>query len=228
MALPSITIASTFVGSIKLTGNEFKQTEFQEYIDSLYPDKVEELLGNAVLQYLENTATLPQRWLDLLNGVSYYNIDKEKTMKVKGLISTIVQQIYFEISRDNFNASHAGNVKGKAEVSDRLTNNENAAKAATEYNRGVWYFNYQLIPFLENYKDFSQAIDSIVGSTVFTSETFYLEDDDTITINGTEYTVSNVVADTSFDVNGSPVSGAEYISNPFELVDYCMIDPILA
>lgn len=228
MALPAIDISTSFIGSIKLTGNQFKQTEFTNYINGLYPDIIEKLLGNAVLNFLEQTDPLPEKYTDLLSGVEYSNIEEEKTLKTKGVLSTVYQLLYFEIIRDNFNPSHAGNVKGKAEVSDRLTNNENAAKVANEYNRGVRYFNQQIIPFLDNYKDFEQSIDSIIGSTVNTSETLYLLSGDVVEIGGEEFTVDTVTDGVSFTVTTGTPEGSSYKFNPFELVEYCEIDSCLA
>jgi hypothetical protein len=86
---------------------------------------------------------------------------------------------------------------------------------------------------LENYKNFSQAIDSVTDNggssyTINTTALLYLEDGDTVKINGVEYTVSNIVADTSFDVSGAdPTGGTSYISNPYEYVEYCIQEFII-
>ena len=224
---------SDFTGVLKLTGSEFAAAKFQDYIDQKYFDAVELFIGNAAATEVESIDPLPQKWADLFNGVSYFNVRNELTFKIKGLAESVKEVIYFHIVRDNFVSSPSGKVKEKSEVSDKLSNLENSALVANRYNSGVRIYNTQILQFLDNYHDFSQPIIGLTDNgggnyTLLTTATKYLADGDKVRIGLYDYTVSNVVTDTSFDVSGNVPIGTEYLSNPYSIVCYGYENPVFA
>ena len=106
-------------------------------------------------------------------------------------------------------------------------NATNAQHTANKYNRAMSAVNDELKPFIDNYTDYQGTIDSFVDNgggsyTINSSDTIYLADGDTVSINSVEYTVSNLIDNTSFDISGE--AGLSffgfYVYNPFESVDF--------
>jgi hypothetical protein len=125
---------------------------------------------------------------------------------------------------DNFVPTNAGMKKPLGENSDRPSDASIARSVQNRYNVGVLEM-IEILAFIDNYKDFSQAIDSVTDNgggsyTINTTATKYLADGDTVKIDGQEYEVSNVVADTSFDITSTSATSftGVYLSNPYESV----------
>ena len=221
MALPTLTRAS-FQGSLLVNW----QTErFEQYITEMYALIVRDCIGDEA--YIDANLTTADKWTDLFAGGAYYHVVLEKQQFNDGLTSAVKYFLWSAFNSDYFVPTNsAGLKKPNSENSDRLSNNSNARVVQSRYNSGVLVMQ-NLLMYVENYIDFSQAIDSFVDNgggsyTINTTETIYLASGDTVSIAGTEYVVSNVVADTSFDITSTSATSftGNYISNPYE--DVCI------
>ena len=72
MALPSI-IRADFTGWIKISADTFQAAKLQDYIDKFYPIYLRSVLGAEAVKDITDNA-VSQKWLDILNGVYYFNI----------------------------------------------------------------------------------------------------------------------------------------------------------
>jgi len=219
MALPTLTRAS-FQGSLLVNW----QTErFEQYITEMYALIVRDCIGDEA--YIDANLTTADKWTDLFAGGAYYHVVLEKQQFNDGLTSAVKYFLWSAFNSDFFVPTNsAGLKKPNSENSDRLSNNSNARVVQSRYNSGVLVMQ-NLLMYVENYIDFSQAIDSFVDNgggsyTINTTATLYLADGDTVKIDGTEYEVSNVVASTSFDITSTSATSftGVYLSNPYESV----------
>lgn len=222
MALPAIT-AAEFIGYLRISTNQFTQEKLQNYIDDLYPEMVRKVLGDAALHDIENDPDpLADKWTAIFNGYVYENKDGYNI----GLIpfkKMVIDMIYFEYQRDDFQATIAGNVKSAQENSDALTRDQNNGRAKLRYNRASRNINCSLYPFLEHFNVLDADITGITNvGTTYTVEvdyTEFLEVGDTVSIDRVGYTVTAVVTNTSFDVESStPVLGVKATWEPYAKV----------
>jgi hypothetical protein len=222
MALPPI-LSSDFKGWVNLS-QKIYDTDLQIYIDEFYPEYVKQILGSFACNWLENNA-ITQKYTDIFDGVFYFDISCDKWLKTEGLTKAIIRLIYFEWIQDNFinTGNGIGNVINKNENSTPVTALENSGIAKSRFNKASDYVK-ELCLFVENYKNFKTDITSSVDNTgtytINTASTLYLENGDTVSINSTDYVVSSIVADTSFDITeataGIDFSAFQWIQNPYE------------
>lgn len=224
MGLPNIT-PSNFEGWIKISADTFQQDKLHQYIDLFEETYFVFFLGAGATKEITDSVSLPEKWTDILGGVYYHNIECDSLMKLNGLTNKVKQCIYFEYVRDNFISTSTGKNRNLNENASRLNAYEVNAVARNRYNNSISYNNNELIAFLKNYTDFEQPITGFIDNggnsyTIETNATKYLSDGDTIKIKNEEFTISNLVANTSFDIVSTETSLFEgvYISNPFEIV----------
>lgn len=223
MSLPIIT-TDDFTGFLKISTDEFREDTFQEFIDEYYPMYLRELIGDDAFIEAENFNY--ERNNDLLEGVDYVN-DEGKNVRWDGLVISIRKFIYFQYVRDNMETSRNGKVRGASANSDRLSPAEVSNIAISRYNQGVLSICKGLPLFLDFYNKISQEITaSSEVATVYTigvGSTLYLDIGLTVEINGTDYSVTSVVLNTSFDIvdtTGKDFTGLKATWKPFERVDY--------
>jgi hypothetical protein len=203
MALP-ITIKSDYIGKVRVS--TAKGSQFEQYITE-YESKYIKLLTNSeVFRDIRDKADpLPQKYLDLINGVDYTD-DCGDLVIFDGLKQMLLLFVYAQYNQDNFQTSIGGNVRSVNENSTVLTA-DNTAIIVQRYNDGVRLYRDELCQFLEEHEDLELTITSSVDNTgtytLNVASTKYLSDGDLVTINDVDYTISNTVLDTSFDITNA-------------------------
>jgi len=219
---------SNFIGWERIVANDFKSEVLQSYIDTFYKKYLREIIGDEA--YIAISSEDVQKWTDLLEGVNYVDVNGKKRI-YDGLKTSLVRFIYFEFVRDNFTSTQVGKVSQANENSTSKEASEVVEVARSRYNEAV--FCVQGLPdFLEANEEISQEITGFVDNgggdyTLNISSTKYLSDGNSITFEGSDYVVSNLVEDTSIDVNlgsaGLTPSGS--VSwKPYEEVSFCEIE----
>lgn len=233
MALPTIT-TTDFTGVLDISADTYNAAHLQEYIDTYYPYYVRQIVGNATADTVINNAITAKYTALFTGNVYYYNIAKDRTEHINGLVYAIKRFLYFEFTRDYFVETNTGAVRNLNENSTALTPAENNAKAINRWFTGIEELKTNICLFLDNYKDFEGTIDSVTDNgggsyTINTSSTLYLEDGDTVTIDNAEYVISSLVDNTSFDITASvgQTFGDTYIYDPFEEVVFNSLDYIV-
>lgn len=221
MALPSIT-ASDFGGFFKISQAQLYQSELTSFISEFYAKFVREVIGDKAYSEVNSQGTLSQKWLDLFNGVGYVNVEQDKFLLHNGLRRVAIGNIYFYWVRE----SGAYNTP-TGTVQNKNGNSENMGgylTAQSRYNTVMYELIEQVYPFILNYEKLSGVITSSVdlgggNYTINISDTTYLYDSDIVNIEGAEYQVSNVVANTSFDIvasAGLDFAGKAYFYEPYK------------
>ena len=226
MALPIIT-TSDFTGYINLSQNSFRTQDLALYIDTFYPQIVDDFLGVAATTEIQNLADpLPQKWTDLFNGVAtYFNICQEKVLRQPVFLDVVKKVLYFYWTRDDSVNTTSGESFNSVENATMLNRSQLASNVKQRYNTAVMYFNSQVKDFIDNYTDYKVSIDSItdLGGMLLqinTSDTIYLADGDTVTIQGNEYVISNLDPNVSFRITASFVTDpTSFIYSPFDIVE---------
>ena len=233
MALPPI-LPADFIADIKLSQNTFRTTELVDCIAFYYPQIISELIGEAALQEIEDAVTLPAKYTDLLLGSGTYpNICEDEDRKKPQLVELAKRIIYFYWVRDYSINTTAGDVYNLAENATMLNTHMIASNARQRYNWAAMRFNDRAIPFLNNYEDYESTITAvnIIGGGVvelLTPDTIYLQDGDSVTIGGTDYVISSLVADTSFRITASfTTDPTTYTYSPFDILNYTQQNPAL-
>ncbi len=227
MAIPSIS-TSDFVGSLRISSDNFG--DLQNYIDEFYPQYLEYILGvGAVLDATNNDL---QKWDDVLNGVTYYNDLCVATQRLTGAVQMCRQFIFFEYIKNDYEASSTGLVVNMNENSNSINPLTVQYVARDKYNKSISQINSELSLFIDNYTDYTVTINGIsdIGGGVLsieTNSTLYLYDGDSVTINGTDYVVSNVIENVSFEITSALITADDYVHSPFSLVDFTKRDSIV-
>lgn len=232
MAIPAVTIID-FVGFWKINTNTYQSEYLQNYLDQFQDQFIRYIIGaDAWVEVNTAGITSKQKWEDLFNGVaSYLNTDCDKKLYQSGITETLYGLLYFVYVRDRmFDPTNSGNVEPLQEVSNRTNNVHNGIIAATRWNNAVAKLKYEILLFIDNYEEVSSQITSSVDNgggayTINIDSTFYLSNDEIVNINGIEYTTSDIVADTSFDISDA-VIGLDFtddkaIWNPYKDFTLC-------
>lgn len=221
MALP-ITTKTDYIGKLRISLNNY--SSFDDYITQIEPQILNDLLGADNLYNIENDVTLKAKYTDLLNGGYYTNteLDNERVY-YRGLKDVLLYMVYANFMKDNFASSISGLVKSLNENSTQLTGGELSQVVYNRYNYAIHVWEKDIYPFLYFYREIEQTCTSSVDNTgTYTlnlADTTYLYDGDTIEVDGVEYVVSNLVADTSIDITnataGLDFTGAKLVWKPF-------------
>ncbi len=225
-----ISIADFSAGPLKITRNNNVDNDLQSYIDETEEKFLRCLLGDTL--YIQFMAELPtptlQKWLDLLNGYNYTveNSDGEnETVYFIGIKKMLRLFTWFNFVREqSFQNSIVGQVKGASQASANASMAEISRLIKKRYNNGIDLY-VECFKFLNDSDEQERTSTSVVdnggGSFTFNvSNTRYMVDGETVTIEGDEYTFSNIVTDTSFDITGATgktYSGAVEIT--YEIFD---------
>lgn len=221
MALP-ITTKEDYIGKLRISLNNY--SSFEQYITQLEPVILNQLLGADNLYNIKNDTPLKQKYTDLLNGGFYINTEEDnERIYFTGLKEALLYFIYANFMKDNFASSIGGLVKSLTENSTQLTGGELSQVVYNRYNRFVEIYENDIYPFLYFYREIEQtctgSVDNTGTYTLSLADTTYLYDGDTIEVDGVEYTVSNLVADTSIDITnataGLDFTGAKLVWKPF-------------
>lgn len=224
MAIPIVT-SSDFRGSLGISQDNFGGlnyyiSEFYSNADSI-DNYIRTFLGEEALRQIEVSSL--EKWNDIMLGASY--VDSEGVTCYFGGVQAMCKNvIFFMYVRDDYTPASTGFVQNMNENGNRLDSQKVYQKAAMSYNRAIRTNNKQLLEFLEYYTDYESsilgAIDNGGGSwTIQTNATLYLAEGDTVTINGIDYVISNLVENTSFDITSNETSfPAVYTYSPFNQV----------
>jgi len=226
MALP-ITVKADYKGRLRISTS--KGSQLEEYITEYEHYYLKTLINVEVYNDVKALNPLSQKYLDLINGVQYTN-SFGNLVDFEGFKQVLLRLIYARYNSDNFQTSIGGNVRSVNENSDVLTAG-NTVIIGQRYNEAVNRYKDGVWSFLDEHKDLELTVDSSSEvATLYTlgvSSTKYLSDGDTITILGTDYTISNLVADTSFDITdttGKDFTGETIKYKPFYEVCYKYIE----
>lgn len=233
MALPIIT-TTEFTGYINLSQNSFRTEDLELYINTFYPQIVDDFLGVAVTTEIEETALLPQKWIDLFSGGGVYvNLCKEQTLRKPVFLEVVKKVLYFYWTRDDSVNTTSGTSFNSVENATMLNRAQIASTVMQRYNNAVMYFNTQVKDFLENYENYTVSIDSVVDlgggiTQINCLDTIYLQNGDLVTIGNNEYVVSNLVDNTSFEITAAFTSvPTSFYYNPYKLVNTCLQQKII-
>jgi hypothetical protein len=225
MALP-ITVKADYKGRLRISTS--KGSQLEEYITEYEHFYLKTLINVEVYNDVKALNPLPQKYLDLINGVQYTN-SFGNLVDFEGFKQVLLRLIYARYNADNFQTSIGGNVRSVNENSDVLTAG-NTVIIAQRYNEAVNRYKKGVWGFLDEHKDLSQTITGSFSGGGFTTYTIdstkYLSNGDTVTILGTEYTITNVITDTSFDITGisDDFTGETIKYKPFYEVCYKYIE----
>ena len=220
MALPAIS-TSDYIGLIKVSADTFLSVDFQAWIDEIYPELVREILSNAAYLEMRDTAPLPDKWADAMNGNVY--TDEDGVTRINsGLTNIIKYWLYWNWTiEQSIVATNTGNVQNFNENSTPASFGNNGAIAAKRYNKAVGWLHDELYPFLCEFAklestvlafaDLGGGVIRIIPTTIL-----YMIVGDIVTIDGLEYSVT-AVADPYFEISTFTVTSFENVSwEPFK------------
>jgi len=224
MAIPTLS-SSNFRGSLGISQDNFGGLDY--YINEFYSNAdssdnyIRVFIGEEALRQIEVSSLA--KWSDLMLGASYE--DREGVLCYFGGVQAMCKNVvFFMYVRDDYTPASTGFVQNMNENGNRLDSQKVYQKAAMSYNRAIRTNNKQLLEFLEYYTDYEGSIlgtvDNGGGSwTIQTDVTLYLAEGDTVTISGTDYVISNLVENVSFDITSTETSfPAVYTYSPFDQV----------
>lgn len=203
MALPTITYQD-FTGLFNISQVTVLRDKLNGFIEEKYAPFIREIIGDpAYIEIKNETPLTKQKWLDLFNGVDYFNDCTEKMQTHRGLRRVAVGSIYFYWVRDSgILNTPTGNQRNDNSNSNNVSG---IGFARDRYNTVIREMQENIYPFIENYAELKESVISSIdlggnSYTLLVSDTTYLYDGDTVTIDNEEYIVSNIVDNTSFDI----------------------------
>ena len=217
----SITLTSDFTGEVNISKNKFTVADLQAYIDRVEEDVLKKMLGDTLYLTFKadsfgNDAGSRDRFKELLNGLEYTDpSDSTYTIDYIGLKRMLRLFVYAEYLPEQ---AYQNTIIGEVEGSSRNAFNTSITKVnetAEDRQRLAVDLYDAAQRFISDYNDKEYIPSSIVDQTgdvylVSVSDTKYIQDGDSIDINGTDYVVSNLVTDTSFEI--SETSGTVFPS----------------
>lgn len=222
MAFPNITLTD-FTGVRRISQSIYQSAVDADIINDVYPKFVRKVLSDEAFEEIRDTNPLPQKYLDLFDGVSYYDADLDKTLVHDGLRDVCIGVCYFEIVR----------LEGAIHTATGVQKNKsgNAMPALSyqlsvkNYNASISNLYCRIYPFIRYYAEIREVITSSIDNgggayTLNVNSTQYLSNGDTVGINNIDYTVSNLIDDTSFDISGASTgldfAGSSAVYEPFK------------
>ena len=217
MSFP-ITVPADYVGYLAISKNPFKEDKFEAYIAKAEPDIIKYLLNEQAFIEIRDASVLPERYDDLINGTGWTDTQGD-SRNLTGLKTILLHFIYYRFVADNWQHTITGTTQNKNENSEKFPDGANKQAVYNRYNYGIDLYYDELIPFISEFMKITENITGFVDNgggsyTIQTASTKYLADGDIINYDNVEYVVSNVVTDTSFDINtgvaGQTISGTYY------------------
>lgn len=208
----SIVLTSDFVGEVQISKNKFTASDLQSYIDRVEEDVLKELLGDTLYLSFKadsfgNDAGSRDRYKELLNGLEYTNPDDSSlTIAYMGLKRMLRLFIYAEyLPNQLYNNTIIGEVEGSSRNAFNTTVTKVNDTAEDRQRLAVDLYDAAQ-KFISDYNDKEYLPSSIAdqGGNVYlvsVSSTKYIQNGDTVSINGVDYVVSNLITDTSFEIS---------------------------
>lgn len=208
----SVVVEADFVGDVRLRVSTNQSADLQACIDRIEKKYLIDLLGyDLYVVFLAGIAGT--QYLKLSAGYKDF-------LGLKAMLKYI---IYAEwISTANIFTSVNGLSANQAENATALNQAQINQHYDRAYNKGIDIYR-SAIEWIEE-QNASEPITSVSGVTVYTEDTKILANGMTVTINDTEYTVSNLVADTSFDTNVAVGSATEWEKEFYADFEYIQKD----
>jgi hypothetical protein len=220
-----VTYSDFTSGPLKLALGTFQQTDFAAYVTPIEREYLRKLLTDKIQAEIYAASTYSPKYAALINGNSY--VDSGGTTRTNvGIKEVLKRFVYYHYAADNFQSTTVGKTQNQNENSRLLNNAENRQIIFKKYNEGVDYWNNDMILFLNEFASQQKTIDSFVdlgGSCrINSADTGYLLDGDTVKIGGVSYTVSGLIVNTSFIIQGTGLTpSGTYTFEPFPDVNTC-------
>jgi hypothetical protein len=195
-------IATTdFLGDLKISQNSKETADLQYYIDQTQERVLRNLLGdteyNLFIADLVSEVPQTQKWIKFLNGFTWEN-DSEYVNNYTGIKQFLRYFTYFEYVRNlNAKATTVGIQFANAENSLQATQIQANVVTEQRYNKGVQLYQ-EATKMLLYYEKRTEIYTTITEPTATNYQVAlsrnidFITLSDTVTINGTEYTVSAV------------------------------------
>jgi len=223
MSLPITVPATDYVsGSVKISTTRFQADDLTTVITEWEQYYIKVLLDDLMYTEIRDNVTLHSKYTALIDGVTW--VDDQSTPKthvLRGLKEALRRFCYWHYQRDYFLNTVIGDARNLNENATNLTPSEQTQYNNLRYYEGVDIYD-QCRAFVDFYEKITGSITSSVESpagtyTISTPSTLYLEDGDTITLEGVDYVVGTVIANTSFVISGDAglTFGDSYIYQPF-------------
>lgn len=180
-----------------------------------------------------------QKWVDFLNGVTWTEVvnENDSTEDIvhnsDGIKEAWKYFVYYEwLNQAPYVSNFTGKKNNSALNGTPLSRQDMNTEIHNRYNRGAEIYKtvYDWLCYYEDYKVDYTSIAEVAGTyTVTLSDTTYLKNGDEVNIDGTRYTVANLVANTSFEFTAT--SGLTFSQDfvtwyPFEDVALGKKEPI--
>jgi len=165
--------------------------------------------------------------LALLDGVTWIddeNLTVDTTFNLEGLKEAYKYFVYYSwFNQVPFANNFVGKAQNEGENATQMDRQSLNIESQDRYNRGSTLYD-NLQQFVEFYETISVDATSIVEApagtyTVLLPSTLYLIDTDTVTIETNDFTVENLIANTSFTFDstaGQTFTDLEVTWHPFE------------
>ena len=230
MAWPAITSDDFQTGVLRIP-QAVTDTSLQAAIDYWYPRVARRAIGVEAYNQVALPDPLPAKWLALLNGSDYICPYKGKLERWDGLMNMIRSAIFFYHQRELTRPTMSGPVRDSFSNSSLPTPEQTMGKAMGVWNDMVCQ-SHALIDFGYAFTDRVVAITSITGSAptwvVNTADTALLSNGETVSIDGVDYTIANLVDNVSFEItSATPVSGDKYQFTAFDVQEFSAFDILI-
>lgn len=226
MPLPTLT-PSDFSGFLAIATDRFTEVQLQSYIDEYLPIYLRRLVGSDIANEIATTDPLPQKYADLLDGVTWEDdrYFEPYTRDNTGITRILKFAIYYEFVRRQTHANAVvGTVTNRNENSEALSSGKAGIQAWQRLAEGYNEFNDNVVPFLQYYKRRSEVVTASTETSpnvyqLTIANTTYIEVGDFVEVQGVAYAVTAVSAfDVTFNSGetGQDFTGANVVWKPFD------------
>ena len=158
-----------------------------------------------------------QKHIDLLNGVTWIDntsFVEDVTYNLKGIKEALKYFVYYEwLNQVSWSNNFVGKAQNTGENATQMDRQSLNVETQNRYNKGIDLYNelYRFVEYYEEIEEEATGISEVAGTyTVTLGSTKYLIDGDIVTIDGNDYTVANLITDTSFEFTAA--TGLTFIS----------------
>ena len=146
---------SDFTGRYALSVSEYAEDTFESYITDLQYDLLIDMLGAELYNDFDTNPT-EQKWVDLLNGITYQDC-YGFTRNWRGLKDLMQPYVYAKFTLDNFYKQvQSGTVKPKFENADILNERERKEVAYRSWNNFIKKWHECYIFLWTNCSDYTE------------------------------------------------------------------------